>query len=862
MLFVWEPYIPIFDKHMKHFFLTLSGCLLFSLAVLAQADHIPLIRQQLTLKGLPAADAGDIAVSSTYVSRHNGVRHIYFRQRHRGIEVYNAVGALHLKNGQVIGFSQNFVKNIAGKVNAEAPSVDVPSAVAAVAGHLSLRQPQVMEKSATVLQNNKVSIRDASVSPEPIRVQLVYYVLDDEVKLAYNTSWLDPESGNWWNVRVDALTGNVIDKNNWTLSCSHASHSGWSGHTITGTPLQHGASLGKTGAGGARYRAFPLGVESPLHGPRQLIADPSDSLASPFGWHDTDGRTGHEHTITAGNNVYASEDIDNLNVAGYSPDGGDSLVFDFPYDTAASPDSNLDAAITNLFVWNNYMHDVMYHYGFDEESGNFQKNNYGRGGMENDAVRADAQDGSGTNNANFSTPEDGMPPRMQMFLWRSQAPYFVFRSGSKADSTVFYISAFGQKRFNTISAPLVLARELSGASSLGCSAIENASGKIVVMDRGTCNFVTKVKIAQNAGAVAVIVVNNSNSPPTPMTGTDPSIIIPSVMISKVKGDQLKLWLASGSVNGVINKSRPDRALDSDMDNGVIAHEYGHGISTRLTGGPAVSNCLYNQEQAGEGWSDFFCLYMTHAETGLAGHARGIGTWLDNEPLTGIGIRTFRYSTDMGINPLTYNSIRTASVPHGVGAVWCTMLYDLYWNMIGKYGYDSNLYSGSGGNNRTLQLVIDGLKLQPCAPGFVDARDAIILADKLNNNGADSALIWSTFARRGLGYSARQGLSTSRSDGTEAFDMPSPSSGIGELNRRSGISFWPNPVSGRFEVMLPENARAVTVRLFDISGREVYARMLSGTGTVSVETSHVPAGLYVLHVEANGAVYTDKLVITR
>jgi len=42
-------------------------------------------------------------------------------------------------------------------------------------------------------------------------------------------------------------------------------------------------------------------------------------------------------------------------------------------------------------------------------------------------------------------------------------------------------------------------------------------------------------------------------------------------------------------------------IDGDLDNGIIAHEYGHGISIRLTGGPSDSDCLNNSEQMGEGW---------------------------------------------------------------------------------------------------------------------------------------------------------------------------------------------------------------------------------------------------------------------
>src|SRR5690606_5981269 len=72
----------------------------------------------------------------------------------------------------------------------------------------------------------------------------------------------------------------------------------------------------------------------------------------------------------------------------------------------------------------------------------------------------------------------------------------------------------------------------------------------------------------------------------------------------------------------------------------------------------------------------------------------------------------------------------------------------------------------------IQLVVEGLKLQPCSPGFVDGRDAILEADQLLYGGANQCLIWDVFARRGLGVSASQGSSNSNTDGTEAFDTPS------------------------------------------------------------------------------------------
>ncbi len=63
------------------------------------------------------------------------------------------------------------------------------------------------------------------------------------------------------------------------------------------------------------------------------------------------------------------------------------------------------------------IHDALYEYGFNEAAGNFQENNFGLGGSGSDSVNAEAQDGSGTDNANFATPADGSNPRMQMYLW-------------------------------------------------------------------------------------------------------------------------------------------------------------------------------------------------------------------------------------------------------------------------------------------------------------------------------------------------------------------------------------------------------------------------------------------------------------
>jgi hypothetical protein len=98
-------------------------------------------------------------------------------------------------------------------------------------------------------------------------------------------------------------------------------------------------------------------------------------------------------------------------------------VFDFPMNLATdSPATYGAAAATQLFYWNNWMHDRLYELGFTEEAGNFQVDNFNRGGFGNDAVQADAQDGGGFNNANMATPPDGSEPRMQMYLFNGPTP--------------------------------------------------------------------------------------------------------------------------------------------------------------------------------------------------------------------------------------------------------------------------------------------------------------------------------------------------------------------------------------------------------------------------------------------------------
>ena len=111
---------------------------------------------------------------------------------------------------------------------------------------------------------------------------------------------------------------------------------------------------------------------------------------------------------STGNNCDAKEDRaadDETTIGARAVATGPPYIFDPPY--TADPSADLDVSITNLFYGNNFCHDFYYDLGFDEAAGNFQVENFYRGGIGGDPVYADAQDGSGTNNASFMTLADG-----------------------------------------------------------------------------------------------------------------------------------------------------------------------------------------------------------------------------------------------------------------------------------------------------------------------------------------------------------------------------------------------------------------------------------------------------------------------
>ncbi len=883
---------------LKLYKLTVFVCV-FAFATLTNAqDYETIIKGHLEANkstlGVTDQDISGLTINDEIFSRKSTTTHVYAIQKINNIEVFNGGVNVAFKDGVIIHVASNLQKDIASRVNGVSPVLTPTQAAFQAATSLGLGNSNF--SLTETISPNQFVLNQGGVSIDEVPVKLVYQPTEDNtLKLAWDLSIHTLDSKHWYSVRVDAFTGELLEQFDWILRCTYENHGHENISRTSNVENTTGFGFNKAEVAnellaGEQYKVYALPVESPNHGNgfRSLITEPQ-SDASPFGWHDINGADGAEFTITRGNNAWAFEDLDGQSDIGDSPDGGAELIFDFPIDLTLDGPAYTNAAVTNLFYWNNVIHDIFYEYGFDEESGNFQDNNYENGGIGEDYVFALSQDGSGLDNATFGTPPDGNNPVMRMFLWNRTGETGNLEVTAPADLAGDYgltISTFSSL-FPSLELPplmgelvLVEDTDASGDPLDACDAVANAGdidGKIAVIRRGSCTFVIKVEAAEAAGAIGVIIVNNVADDPINLgIGQDDETdaTIPAGMISQADGDPLIAALQNGETI-TVNASRP-RLIDGSFDNGIITHEYGHGISNRLTGGRLNTNCLNNAEQMGEGWSDYFGMMLTMRSGDTAEQGRGVGTFAINQPTTGNGIRPRPYSTDFAVNELTYATRATYSnnePPHRTGHLWATMIWDMTWAFIDEYGFNSDLYNGERGNNIALQLVMDGLKLQPCNPGFVDGRDAILAAVEINTlipeEDKDKArcTIWNVFANRGLGLSADQGNPDDRTDGTEAFDVPTNGDGsaclslsVDEASIDSVFSIYPNPSNGEITVSVAGAFGEGQIRIYDINGREVYNKAATLEGNVSVSATGLSRGVYIMNIITDSSSVTSKLII--
>ncbi|MBA3818121.1 MAG: M36 family metallopeptidase [Deltaproteobacteria bacterium] len=435
----------------------------------------------------------------------------------------------------------------------------------------------------------------------------------------------------------------------------------------------------------------------------------------------------HKSQHITGNNAQAYLDATSDNV----PDGGGSVVSDGNFlstanlaISAGTGEANRNVAVQNLFYLNNRIHDVLYQHGFNEAAGNFQETNFGNGGLGSDSVNAEAQDGGGLDNANFATPTDGSNPRMQMYLWSGTTPPNVATVGGTDYGA--WGSSFGPAITTKTGALAAVNDGVAGvgtpAGTLtdGCEALPagTLTGKIAVVDRGFCAFTVKVRNAQAAGAVGVLIANTTAGASFSPGGTDRKVKIPSAMVSQADGATLRAAVPASATLRV--NPTPAVRIDGDLDSDIVFHEYGHGLTWRMIG--SMSGPLAGA--IGEGMADFLAMLLNDDDR--------IGEYSFSDPL---GIRRYPYAN----YPLTYAGMASGEV-HNDG--------ELY----GAIGWDLMQRFGATRREALFGYVINGMNFTSPSPAYEHMRDGILAAIGTANT-ADRCLVWSAFARYGVGVGA-------------------------------------------------------------------------------------------------------------
>ncbi len=951
----------------------LTFLLLLPASLLAQrlTNHAEAIVQAYLNKHPEKNASLEFEISHDHLDAHNGMRSLNVLQKKNGIYVRNGLLTISFNEKGYEVVNDHFQR---------LPSWSTQPAVSAEEAIMVARQFHDFPATASLVLKERRHQADqhaiferGDIAASDIIARLMYmqYKNENGLRLTWETQLHTKDRQHYWVTYVDANSGQVLDAQDYVIQCTfgeglvydnspeeeqlrqqqlsgmylksaedwdkvmHARHEHEHSHPPTAASMVAPANS---------YLVLDLPAEAPndntaINTQTTVVTD-GDATASPNGWTSVEPAGVGQYNYTRGNNAWAFYDpspgpLGGLpNPATAAPATGGNpvtgpLQFIYPWDLAQEPEigNNRHAAIVNLFYWNNLIHDIFYYHGFTESGRNFQTNNFGNGGLGNDEVWAQAQDGGGTNNANFLTLADGVNGQMQMYLWtsgtldslvqmKSVVPPAATVSGTDkfvALQGALYNTVVPPPTVNLFTNPVTADMVLINAgcgSPEGCGTgggvglppCSNVSGKIVLIDRGTCSFVEKVHGAQLGGAVGVIVMNNDQASPDAvlaMGGTDPTIntlTIPSVMVSYNTGLKLKAALAGGSaLNGCLKQDNPPTPKrDGDFDNAIIAHEYGHGISTRTSPQTALGGSLSGDEQGGEGWSDYYALFLTTtaADLGPATPAHpngvlpshGIGTYVQYDNFNGSGIRPRLYSIDPSVNEYTFAGSTNGgfgvinpeiTIPHGVGFIWCTMLWDLTQRFIDEYGFytgganeienkqynppvtgdivtDLNtLSTNHAGNSLALKLIQKGIQLQPQSPRMTDMRTAILQADSMFYGGYHSCMIWEVFAKRGLGS-----------------NTINPANTLGDEADGYGVPTACNPVQVFFDI---EKTGPAIVENQSTFSYTITVTNTSPTGHAASNFNvidHLPAGLTFLSgagapsvLSGNDVVFTVPLLVS-
>ncbi|MDE2180274.1 MAG: M36 family metallopeptidase [candidate division NC10 bacterium] len=377
------------------------------------------VRSFLTAKaplfGLSPSDVGNLVTTANYTNPAGNLRWVTLEQRLNGIPVFGGeLRAAVTPDGQVATIASELAAGLDPALPST-PTTPPERAIQIAAQNIGVRlaaAPPLIERSSDGLKHRFTRGPFA----DDITVDLVIFPLGPtKAVLAWRVLLWQHTAAYY--VIVDDVSGQVLWRKNITNDQSQT----------------------------ATYEVYPSDSPGPLSPsnatPGSGIQGPATSrsqftFVSELPTFDNLGWIPDGSNVTTGNNVDAGLDIDGTD--GIDPTGratgvcaGPSLScrnFIFTYNPppgGSDPPTGAgyrNGIVADLFFWSNRYHDQLYSLGFTESARNFQNDNFGRGGLGGDRVQAEAQDSSGTNNANFSTPSDGTPGVMQMYIFTGPTP--------------------------------------------------------------------------------------------------------------------------------------------------------------------------------------------------------------------------------------------------------------------------------------------------------------------------------------------------------------------------------------------------------------------------------------------------------
>ena len=371
------------------------------------------VSQHADLFSITAEQIDSARVTRDSVSPNSGARTMWWTQRVEGLEIFDTqLRGNVTADGRLISVSSGMLSEPANGWQIADIAIDATAALRIAAHHAGAEldaDPAILSSEDGADRKHRFEKTD-ELSGEPYSRLMLFPVTADELRPAWRVVVGADGAHDTFLIFIDAANGELLWRHSLTFDVAQDATYNVYADPVTLKPLDSPAPM-------APSPATPDGTQAPAAARTSITLTAIDNFASPDGWVPMGS------TETLGNNVDAHTDQNADNFADLPRLSDAGRDFDFPINFASGPASYEEASVVQLFYVSNWYHDVMHGIGFDESSANFQTDNFGRGGVGGDAVTAQAQDGGGTNNANFNAdPADGGLGRMQMFIFPGPNP--------------------------------------------------------------------------------------------------------------------------------------------------------------------------------------------------------------------------------------------------------------------------------------------------------------------------------------------------------------------------------------------------------------------------------------------------------